>query len=72
MPYVNLNASLRAAAKNPFEEKLYKFFVNSVFGKSMENVRNRMEAVVVFDHAHMKKLASKPYLALTSVWKNLY
>jgi uncharacterized protein YeeX (DUF496 family) len=37
--YVLFNAKLRIEAQNDFEKNLYKFFVNSIFGKSMEQVR---------------------------------
>jgi hypothetical protein len=39
--YVLFNANLRSHAKNDLEKNLHKFFVNSIFGKSMEQVRNR-------------------------------
>jgi hypothetical protein len=57
--YVLFNARLRSQAKNDFEKNLYKFFVNSIFGKSMEQVRNRETVHIISNIRQLKYYAAQ-------------
>jgi hypothetical protein len=70
--YIDLNTQLRTAAKNDFEKDFFKLMNNSVFGKTMENIRNRVDIQLVTTEKKAKKLISKPnYKSRTIFSENL-
>ncbi|KAK3700421.1 hypothetical protein QZH41_004481 [Actinostola sp. cb2023] len=58
--YIHLNTELRTAAKNDFEKDFFKLMNNSVFGKTMENIRNRQDIKLISTEKQAAKLVAQP------------
>ena len=69
-PYIRMNTKLRKQATSAFEKDLYKLMNNSVFGKTMENMRKRVDVKLVRSHEEdkLRRLIASPSFARANIF----
>jgi len=67
-PYIALNTQLRTKATNDFEKDFFEMMNNSVFGKTMENIRNRVDVKLRTSEKSAEKLVPKPNYERTTIF----
>ena len=68
--YIDFNTEKRKNAKNAFEKDFFKLMNNSVFGKTMEDLRKRVDVRLVTSKQKLLKLASKPTFVSSKIFNN--
>ena len=66
--YIDFNTQKRTAAKSSFEKDFFKFMNNLVFGKTIENLRKRVNVTLI---TNLKKLLKHAQNQLLSVARYL-
>ena len=71
-PYIRKNTELRKTAANSFEKDFFKLMNNSVFGKTIENIRKRQNIKLVDNRKIALKLSKRPNFERATIFdKNL-
>ena len=70
--YIQMSTELRKKATSDFEEDLYKLTNNSVFGKTMENLKKRVDIKLIRSHEEqrLRKLIASPAFAGSTIFDN--
>ena len=58
--YIDFNTEKRTNAANDFEKDFFKLMINSVYGKTIENLRKRINVRLVNNAEDFFKSTSKP------------
>ena len=61
--YIDFNTEKRMNAANDFEKDFFKLMINSVYGKTMENLRKRINVRFVNNEKDFLKYTSRPTYA---------
>ena len=71
-PYIRKNTELRKKATNKSDKDFFKLMNNSVFGKTIENIRKRQNIFLVDKCKRAKKLVNQPNFERATIFdKNL-
>ena len=69
-PYISYNTEKRKVATNSFEKDFFKLLNNAIFGKTMENLRNRVD-VHLLSEDKIKKYTAKPQFYASKIFDSI-
>ena len=69
--HIHKNTELRKQARSTLEQDLYKLKNNSVFGKTMENLRKRVDVKLVrpTEAGKLRKMVAKPSFSRSAIFE---
>ena len=70
--YIDFNFEKRKNAANDFEKDFFKLMINSVYGKTMENLWKRRNVRLVNNEKVFLKYTSKPTHVTHKVFENFF
>ena len=68
--YINFNTQKRNKAKNDFEKDFYKLLNNAFYGKTMENVRNRLKIKFIEKDDYREIIKQQSKLTFNGIHKS--
>ena len=66
--YIDFNTNKIKEANTSFEKDFFKLMNNSIFGKTMENLRKRVDVRLVTEVNQFIKLMSEPTFVSSKIW----
>ena len=70
--YINFNTERRKNAANDFQKDFFKLIINSVYGKTMANLRKRINVRLVTNAEDFLKYTSKPTYITHEIFSKNY
>ena len=70
--YIDFNIEKRKNTANSFEKNFFKLMINSVYGKTMENLRKRISVKIVNNEKDFLKQFSKPTFISRKIFDKNY
>ena len=58
--YIQFNTQKRTEAKDKFSQNFFKLLINSIYGKTMENTRKRINVKLIINYKDYLRRVSKP------------